>query len=80
MTTESLLGVSGVSAGRSVISEAGALVKGESKNGLPLERPGPLSPPSIRVMVPPWLILPPSGHCPLLSARIMLSLDKPFTW
>lgn len=56
----------------------GAVFKDESKKGFLAEGSGPESLPSIIVIVPPWVILPPSGHCPLLRARIMDLLDKSF--
>lgn len=77
MTTDSLLWVTGGCVWWVMSVEVGAVFKDESKNGFLLERPGPASLPSIRVIVLPWVILPPSGHCPLLRARIMFLLDNP---
>lgn len=78
MTTESLLWVTGGCGWWVMPLETGAVFKDESKNGFLVERTGADSFPSIMVIVLPWVIFPPSGHCPLLRARIMVLLDNPF--
>lgn len=78
MTTESLLGATGSAVGGVTPFEGEGFFKDESKKGFLVERTGPGSLLSISVIVLPWVILPPSGHCPLLRARIMVLLDNPF--
>lgn len=78
MTTESLLWVAGGCGWWAMPLATGEVFEGESKKGFLVERTGPESFPSIMVVVLPWVILPPSGHCPLLRARIMVLLVNPF--
>lgn len=76
MTTESLLWVVGGSWWCVMSLQMGEVVEEKSKNGFLVECPW-LSFPSIILIAVPWVILPPSGHWPLLRARIMDSLDNP---
>ena len=77
MTTESLLCVTGGCGWGVTPLVTGKVFEDESKKGFLVERT-PESFPSIMVVVLPWDILPPSGHCPLLRARIIFLLVNPF--